>query len=396
MNKTHDTFFDETILIETEHGFVPFSGIRKFPIKTKFIKVDLENGKSCKVTKNHGFVVNGIEIKVNEIEIGKTRLNTVHGYSTVVSIEEIEEIDYAYDVLGVENEDSSYFADGIAHHNCSFTGSTATLIEGDTLLSLRENVMDAPYVYEDGLYEIWKRPEKNRIYAFGIDVSQGTRGDYSIVNIFDVTDYAKTKTYEQVGLWRRNDVRLFDFAERVLQLAKEWNDPLIIIENNSGLGDTLVQQLHFEEGYEHLFYDYIKGDYGVNANKKTKPSALGFFKEDVEEGRMKIRSNTLLNELGIFEEVGRTPSGERKYAARKGNSFHDDVVTSSYWISYMLRDKWFLDAYEYRMELIGRDTNEETPDANRDEDILDIWSDNVAPSWEQQQLDFERELWEDD
>lgn len=329
--------FLEGVTIETPHGYVPFDGIRKYP-KTEIYKFELESGDHIECSLQHTFVISGEEIEASSLREGDF-LETKNGKSKITSIEyfKTEEV---FDVLGVSNEDSSYFANDIKHHNCSFTGSTHTLIDGDVLERMigKEPIL----IPEDGYY-IWKRPEQNRLYLFGVDVAKGSNNDYHVINIFDVTYYGTTGRIEQVAMFHKNDIDLFSFIEKIKIIASQWGNPPIIVENNH-LGSVVCTEL-FESEYENLFYDYEKGEYGVNANIKTKPLACSYLKQDIEESRMVINSEILVSELGFFEEVRKGV-----FEARKGNAFHDDTVSSAYWVSYCLRSRFFEDFLHYVKE----------------------------------------------
>lgn len=384
-----DRFFDN-LEIETPSGFVKFDGIRKMPKKVNTIKVTLENGKCCEVSENHLFVVCGIGVHVKELEKNKTKLQCDDGnYYTVKDIQKLEKKDYVYDILSVNNEDSSYFADGIAHHNCSFTGSSQTLIRGEILEQLIGEEPSTNGILEDGRYLVWRPPLPNHLYGFGVDVSQGVQADSAVINVFDITTYKITGRLEQSATWYANDADVFELSDKIIEIAPHWNMPFIIVENNA-LGSVLMKQLHFEESYEHLFYDIRKGEYGINANTATKPLALTYFKEDVESGRMKIRSKQMIKELAFFEEVK-----EGIFKSRKGRQFHDDHVTSAYWVSYMVKDSWFKDAYEHRLEMMGikqenivfKDQREMQTEA-----IVNAFM-NSLNKQDRMQFDFEEELW---
>ncbi len=272
-------------------------------------------------------------------------------------------------------------------HNCSFTGSTATLINGDTLASMKTS---EPAFLEDEGYVIWRKPESKRIYGFGVDVGQGANSDYSTINIYDITDYLVTGKYEQVALYRRNDIAVFDFEQVIFKLGKQWNDALVIIENNgTGLGAVVVKTLYFEHGYENAFFDAEKAEYGINANKKTKALALTFFKSDIEDKRMKIVSKEMATELSYFEE-----QKDGIFSARKGNNFHDDTVSSGYWVSYMLRQPWAEERIEWFMQQIGKGKINKKTDELQDEGIADAFSSGFSLS--SPQSDFDMELWKED
>lgn len=249
-------------------------------------------------------------------------------------------------------------------HQCSFTGSSHTLIDGDVL----EKIMgkEAIITPEEG-YLIWKKPEHGRLYLISVDVAKGSNSDYHVINIFDVTQYFMNGRFEQVAMFRKNNIDLFSFIEKIKKIAAQWGNPPMIVENNN-LGSVVCSEL-FEYEYEHLFYDYEKNEYGVNANVKTKPLACTYLKQDIEEGKMIINSDILVNELGFFEEVRKGV-----FEARKGSNFHDDTVTTCYWASYCLRSKFFEDFLYYFKQNnpnVKLNATSSNTDELQDEDIMD-------------------------
>jgi hypothetical protein len=244
-------------------------------------------------------------------------------------------------------------------HECSFAGSTNTLIEGNILSKIQ--TIEPVFIQEEG-YVMWKRPAHGRVYAMGVDVAKGANSDFSVMNIYDVTD---KNHYEQVALYMRNDISIFDFKAKILQVAKYWNQAFVIIETN-GLGSVIAKDMYFEDEYEHMYYDFDKGEYGVNANRETKPLALSYFKEDLETGKMLIYSNEMLKQLNYFEE--QKPG---VFAARPGKSFHDDLVASGYWVSFAIRSRSFEDYAYYRSQTTSRVAASNNGGGNEnDEDIL--------------------------
>ena len=223
-------------------------------------------------------------------------------------------------------------------HNCSFTGSSYTLIDGDVLEKLQSK--EPSYYTEEGYY-MWKKPTPGHLYMAGIDVAKGANSDYHVINIYDVTNFFKTGRYEQVALYRRNDISVFDFQVKAVQICKVWNEAVAIVENND-LGHVVVHNMYFEDGYENTWYDYDKGEYGIRSSPKTKPIAISHFKEDIEGGKQVINSEDMITELSYYEEI-RTGI----FAARNGREFHDDTVSAGYWVSYGLRSRWYEDYYDW-------------------------------------------------
>jgi hypothetical protein len=247
-------------------------------------------------------------------------------------------------------------------HNCSFTGSTYTLIEGSIMEDLKYE--DPIGVYDDGNYLEWDTPKKKRIYAASCDVAKGVNLDYHVLNIYDVTNHSVNGSYEQVAMYRCNAISVFDFKNIVLALCKKWNNCAIIVENDN-LGHVVAHNLYFEDGYENVYYDRdvknMNSRYGVNSAKR-KSVAVTHLKEDIENGRHIIRSEEYIKELGIFEE--HSPG---VFKARKGVSFHDDIVATGYWMAYLLRDQ-FWEEYLYWYQ---RDNNIAVESDSSDEAAMD-------------------------
>lgn len=374
------------IEIETPSGYVPFSGIRKLPISEVY-RFDLESGKYIDCSLKHLFFKDGIEVLAKELRPNDL-IDTIDGKERIKNITLIIQ-DNVYDVLGVENNDSSYISNKILHHNCSFTGSTVTLIDGDSLAKLKGE--DPPYT-PTPFYSIWKKYVVGRVYGFGIDTAQGAGSDYSVISIFDITNFLSTGKYEQVALYRRNDQNIFNFTKDVLELAKKWGEPVIICENNeTGLGNILCNQLYMEDGYERVYYDIDSGKYGITANSKTKKLATTYFKEDVESGNCIIISKIEINELGFFEEK---EGSHGTFAARKGRGFNDDTVAASYWFSFLLRSRWFEDISDEIYTNPGNRIVTEVKDEEKlNEETLDTFNNIFTSDTDHSGDDFEKELW---
>jgi len=261
-------------------------------------------------------------------------------------------------------------------HNCSFTGSTYTLIDGDKLASLKP--MDANFYPEEGYY-MWQKPVPQKIYMVTCDVAKGSNNDYHVANVWDVTQWHINGRIEQVAMYRRNDVSIFDFKDKIKQIATQYNKAMAVIENNN-LGAVVVQNLYFEDGYDNVWFDVDKGDYGVNANAKTKPLALSYFKEDVESGKMLIRAVEMLTELSYFEEV-RTGI----FQARPGRGFFDDTVVSGYWTSFALRSRFWEDHLHFilqnpNLNLLQNNESEQNDEENMKNFMRMIGSGSTNPN----------------
>lgn len=280
-------------------------------------------------------------------------------------------------------------------YECSFEGSSKTLLNGETLERLSKTVRD-PKRKESEYFSVWEDPKPGRVYAAGVDVGSGSGSDNSVIEIFDVTDLYTQGYYNLVALYKRNNINVFDFSATVELIAKRYNYAAVICENNGiGLGGILLQDLYMEKGYENIYYDYENQTLGVNANAQTKPMATTQFKEDVEADICKLCSQTLLVELRIYEE-GNKPG---KFSAKRGSGNLDDQVAAGYWVSFLLKSRWWDDnKNDFYSKIINQQTvrEEEKQDEEDLEKFKSLFGDIRELTPEQEMENFEKEMMGED
>lgn len=253
-------------------------------------------------------------------------------------------------------------------YNCSFFGSSVTLIDGAFIVS---SLKSQDPIRETEYKKYWKDPVFNRKYAIAIDVSQGVGSDFSVANVFDITD--GPDKVEQVCCYRRNDVNVPEFTEIVYNLGIEWNNAYLIIETNANLGEELQRTL-FESPYEYenLFFDYDRAKHGVFATRGNKPAACSWFKELLENKNITIYDENLITEIGYFEEIR-----ENVFKARPGKNCFDDIVMTCIWLSYFLKSKYFEDIKDsWQYEEVSSEEVE-------DKDVYEKWQDFLQTDYEE-------------
>jgi hypothetical protein len=279
-------------------------------------------------------------------------------------------------------------------YECSFEGSSKTLINGETLERLAKTVRD-PIKQESPHLSIWAHPQVGRVYVAGLDVGSGSGSDNSVVAIYDVTNFYSDGYYELVAMFKRNDINVFDFATVAELLSKRYNNAAVICENNgTGLGGILLNELYMEKGYENVYYDYDNQTLGVNANSQTKPMATTSLKEDMESNVCRTYSKTLLTELRIYEE-GNKPG---KFSAKRGSGNLDDQVAASYWVAFILRSRWWDDNKNdfYNRVIQSHSIRDEEVVAEQELDTFNsLFNSKDQTSPEQDFANFEREMSED-
>lgn len=218
-------------------------------------------------------------------------------------------------------------------HACAFQGSSHTLIDADFLVNKLKPI--EPQYVPDNETKMWDVVQPNRKYALAVDTAGGVGSDFSVINVFDITDYYIGGGALQVATWRCSTMTPKKFAEIVHTSAKYWNNAYVVCEIN-GLGNEVNSRLFNDFEYENLFFDQEKNAYGVYSSKETKPKAAMLFKDDLESGRIILQDSQTIMEIGYFEEVSKDV-----FKAKDSRTLHDDTVMTCLWLAYFLHSPFF-------------------------------------------------------
>lgn len=208
---------------------------------------------------------------------------------------------------------------------CSFLGSSGTLIDGSKLKQL---VIRDPIAEADGIKQ-YVKPEEGRIYVVIVDVSRGKGLDYSAFQVVDVTKMP----YKQVCAFRDNMVTPIDYAEIIYRTIKSYNDAYCLVEIND-IGEQVAEILHYEFEVESLMYTESAGrvgkrvssgfgsaksvDRGIRTTKSVKSIGCNMLKMLIEQDQLLVNDFSTINELSTFSRKGIS------YEAESG--CHDDLV----------------------------------------------------------------------
>jgi hypothetical protein len=319
--------------IETENGWVEFEGLKKSDVKKAGICLTTNCDKTITTTFDHEIFSGDKTIQMKDLQVGDI-IDTIDGPEKIVSIE-YKGKEYVYDVLEVDNDEHSFYANGIKTHNCQFQGSSITLIEAEYIIKHLNK--KEPLWMPDEWTKMWAQSKPGHKYAISVDVGGGVGSDFSIINVFDVTGALAGMAHEQVAIWRCNTLPPTQMAEYIYNSAKYWNDAYVIIEvNPGGYGDDVCASMFNDYEYENLFFDVQRGEYGVLATRSTKPKACQHFKADLEGGHIILNDDQTIDEIGYFEEVR-----EGVFKGKEGKNLYDDCVMSCIWFSYFLHSDFF-------------------------------------------------------
>jgi len=210
---------------------------------------------------------------------------------------------------------------------CNFNASGETVVHGDDLHRVLEGATEPRQrTGFDRNYWIWKEPEPSREYLLVADVARGDGSDYSVAQVFE------NQSMEQVAEYQ-GKITPDMFAPLLHSIASEYNDALLVIENNSlGIGvlnrlqEMLYNNLYYSVKSTHEYVDELTaqavgGVPGFTMSMKTRPLVIAKFEEFVRNKLITINSLRLANEIKTFVWHNGRPQAMRSY--------NDDLVIAT-------------------------------------------------------------------
>lgn len=327
----NDIKLNSRFKILTPSGYQDFSGIRKLK-KDCYYTISLSNGKIIKCSDNHPFIFNLNEIRAGDIKIG-SKITGENGLDVeVVSIIKHNESIDLYDILNVDNG-NIFNVDGIVSHNCNFATSGNQVINMELLEFYKQTYIKDP-IEKRGLNQdlwIWDYPDYTKNYMISADCARGDGADYSAFHVVDVD------RLEQVAEFK-GKLSPKDFGNLLVTTATEFNNALLVVENNS-YGVAVLQQI-IDRNYANTFYSStdlsivdVERTYSNRINSLDKRAIPGFtttqknrvyivskIESIFREKLITIKSIRLYEELKVFIWNG------SKAEAMSG--MNDDLVMS--------------------------------------------------------------------
>lgn len=195
---------------------------------------------------------------------------------------------------------------------CEFIGSSATLINGDTLEKMRSKRPQDRIIAGVHKIHIYDEPQENHKYILSVDPAKNG-GDYFAMHVIDITKFP----FIQV-LSCNLKVDYLEMPSYVYSLATEYNGALAIIENNEGAGQSIADTLSRDYEYSNLFYERNKKYPGYRTTTRSRTQMLNTLKLLIENDKM------IINDADTIFELERFVLNGKKYEAMAG--YHDDLV----------------------------------------------------------------------
>lgn len=290
--------------------------------KAECLYIEFDNC-NVKCTTDHIFKdLNNNDISAELLIEGDILKNSKYGESKVIFIDYLGEQD-VYTPLNVDGE---YYEteNGLINHNCSFLGSSCTLIDAAALEKLLE--VD-PIRYEENFcLKIFEDPIPGVLYVMGVDVASGVGGDYSVIQVLRIDSKTQMK---QVAVFRDNKISVGAFSRMICKLSDFYNEAYYILENQD-VGKLVAEELFYTlENYRLISTDGAGKALGTRATKRSKLDACMELKRLMNAGFLEVYDADTIKELSRFEECKNAPN---VFKGAKGG--HDDTVSGLYWAVY--------------------------------------------------------------
>jgi len=222
---------------------------------------------------------------------------------------------------------------------CDFLGSADTLISPSKL----QNIPFADPITSNAGLDVYERVQEGNEYIITVDVARGIGGDYSAFIVFDIT----TVPYKIVAKYRNNEIKPVLFPSVIFQVAKEYNNPYILVEVND-IGDSIAATLNYDLEYPNVLMCAMRGragqivgqgfsgnktQLGVKMSVTVKKIGCANLKAIIEEDKL------LFNDFNIFQEL--TTFVQKKQAWEADEGYHDDLVMCMVLFAWLVMQEYF-------------------------------------------------------
>lgn len=321
LKRACDFINEDRFKVLTQSGFSEFSGIRRTETN-KTLKIFFGDS-FIEVSEDHKFMVFGKEViakTLREGDVLQTRFDKNVIITKIETSESPEEKCFVYDVL--ETQDHSYVTNGVISHNCSFLGSSHTLVSKESLQRFKSQ---EPEMVLAQRLKVYKEPEPKHKYIIGVDPAK-FGGDSYAIQVLDVTSFP----FVQVASAKLKDENFQIMPGFIVEWGKWYNEGLLIIENNEGAGTYANVVIHNDYEYENLYFERTFGTFKHDTKTKIEPGFRTTPKSRniIIDTLKQLIDNELLiiNDLDTIKEFNTFVLKKDKYQADDG--CHDDMIMS--------------------------------------------------------------------
>ena len=217
--------------------------------------------------------------------------------------------------------------------DCDFSTSGNQVVAVDILEFYKQTYIKDPVERRGNNQDmwIWSYPDYSKNYIVTADCARGDGGDFSSFHVFDV------ESLEQVAEYK-GQLTTKDYGNLLVSIATEYNNALLVIENNN-VGWATIQQV-VDRNYQNTFYSAsdltivdVERTYTNKLNTADKKLVAGFTTTTKNRPLMVSKLESLFREksiiihsLRLYEELNVFIWNGPKAEAMKG--YNDDLVMS--------------------------------------------------------------------
>lgn len=307
--------------------FVDFDGITKKKFR-ETLTVSLNDGSSLICTPNHKIKTKKKFRKAIDLEEG----NKLENNTSVTSVSLNGFLTTVYDV--VNSKTKTYQTNNVISHNCSFIGSSNTLIDSSVLAQIPITV-PIQSIHNMNYFET---PKQDHTYVMVVDVSRGRGKDYSAFSVIDITQLP----YVVVATFKDNEIKpTIEFPMLIDKIGRYFNTAIVAIENND-LGESVGNALWYDFEYDNMIWSKdeeitSKGVIGYKTTRKLKQIGTSNLKSLIEGNQLVLNDKRIIDELEVFvrKKIGLYGAQDTK--------INDDLTATLWGFAWLEKTKYFED-----------------------------------------------------
>ena len=316
-------------LIDDGYGnFVEFEGIQQLR-KRRTITITFDDQSTLTATLNHRVLLkNNAFIDVCKLKVGSVLQNNIR-------VVKIRLNDVNADVFDIVNsETGTYWTNNIISHNCSFVGSSNTLIDSNVLSNL---TYDSP-IDERNDVRYFAYPAQQHNYIMTVDVSRGRGLDYTAFSVIDIT----SSPYHIVCTFKNNTISPnVELPVLLNKIGRMYNMALIVVENND-LGESVGNALWYDWEYDNLVWTHNEqiaghGAIGVKTTRKVKSVGTNAMKSLIENHQLILHDFRIIQELSVYVRQKKGLFGAQD------TSINDDLCSCVFLFGWLTQQTYFQD-----------------------------------------------------
>lgn len=252
-----------------------------------------------------------------------------------------------------------------------FLDDSAAAVGASVIERFKNQKQEPIWTSEDGEYVVFEEPNKNNLYAVGVDVGEGIGRAASVAQILDITNLQNIK---QVAVYASSKIEPYHFANKLLMIGHSWGLPPMLIERNN-CGAQVIDALFHHHHYEKIVaYSKIS-----EQDKYNKTRNLGVLShtnvrfDGIQTMRYWVNhlQTVHINDpstITEFETFVRFPNGTFR---KRNDNFFDDRVMALVWALFIL----IPEICEQYFEIVDYD-NQQKPSSIRSNGYWEIDSSN--------------------